>query len=299
MASTSTSLPPAHRRGWSSLLACGARPVRPSPRAWSRSWSHPWSRFSPMRIAMSAARSTSPERADSHASSSPRPRAMSTGNRVSRPSRTWPTTGTASTTRPATTNRATSWTGRSTTWHTGSHRTQRVGSACLLQRHRRDGRADRARHLEAGSAEQALPDAVLLTVGGKVLEVEHLAQGQSHVADGDLVERDVPALDPAGPDLARPVVEGHGRNFPIVQPLRAGHPEAGLVPHEVIPVPLQEPLVGAGAHEQDVARLHVHPLSFLGCRQVVPGYLIGVFQPIDPLQPGDVEHDAAGDQPLP
>ena len=84
----------------------------------------------------------------------------------------------------------------------------------------------------------------------------------------DLVERDVAARDPARPDLARPVVERQAATSRSYSHAAAVEPGSGLVTHEVRPVALEEPLVGAGAHEQDVARLDPHPLALLGCRQI-------------------------------
>ena len=81
----------------------------------------------------------------------------------------------------------------------------------------------------------------------------------------------------------------------VVQPFGRRDPQPGrLEPQVQGVVPLGVMLVPTGTEQQNVAGAHLHALSSRRRVQIVRGDLPTPIQPVDPLQPGDVQQHARG-----
>src|SRR6266849_11039062 len=164
-----------------------------------------------------------------------------------------------------------------------------------------EGRPDPPRHLERRGAEQDLPDPVAGAVGGQLVEGEHLAQRESHVADAEGMDGQGEGGVLEGDDLDRAGVAGDRRDLPRMQPLHARDAETGHLPHVALAVAVTgEDGEVPGADEEDVAAPGAHALRALGGLQRVGTDHLAGAEPLHAARARQIEehaarHDAAPD----
>jgi hypothetical protein len=119
---------------------------------------------------------------------------------------------------------------------------------------------------------------ILGTVASKRLEVPDFAKHQSHVAQGDHVERQEPAFDLIRQHLDCDIVAGDRNSFPIMQPLRAAPRQTRTVIKPGFPIPTGDEILpppGPDHHDVSLADFGALPfcnlVKFLGTNPTVRG----------------------------
>src|ERR1700751_241833 len=152
---------------------------------------------------------------------------------------------------------------------------------------------------ERWSGDERFVDAVVRAGGGELLEIEHLAEQQTHIHDGGDMQRLEAVDELVRPELDAPGVRPDGGDFVLGQPRDRVEAEARSVTAGVC-APSLFPALGhlPGAHEQYVA---VPDLDFPrlggGC-EILDRDRIPILQPVPPFGPRDVEEHGAAHQPV-
>src|SRR6266540_1379629 len=174
-------------------------------------------------------------------------------------------------------------------------------AAPLFDGKRVGGRPDRAGNRDRRRDEQEFVNFVGGAVLGELLHVEDLAHGHSHHRDRDPVPGLVDAgLGLVGPHLAAPGVACEGRKLGALDPFQRLEGEPRRVPSRIaVPAArFQLRFHLPGAHDDEIAALHLHVLRFGRAVEVGAGDGVAVLEDLPAERARHVEKHAAADHPV-
>src|SRR6266581_2994644 len=174
-------------------------------------------------------------------------------------------------------------------------------AAPLFDGKRVGGRPDRAGNRDRRRDEQEFVNFVGGAVLGELLHVEDLAHSHSHHRDRDPVPGLVDAgLGLVGPHLAAPGVACEGRELGALDPLQRLEGEPRRVPSRIaVPAArFQLRFHLSGAHDDEVAALHLYVLRFGRAVEVGAGDGVAVLEDFPAERARHVEEHAAADHPV-